>query len=211
MNTVYSLLETCRSSVRNSVGVVAKDLNAFSKGKISPNMITIVGLLAHIPIAWLIAYGKDELAAILLIVFGLFDTLDGALARVQNSASKTGMLLDSITDRAKEVILYIGVAYTFVAIGRPYMTLWAVAGCGSSLLVSYVNAWGEVVLGQGRAKTHAMNKAFRTGIMTFEVRMTVLVLGLVFNQLIPAVMIISLLALVTAVSRFINIAKALKT
>ncbi len=209
MKPIDSLLDVCREVVRKFMGGVAKRLDSLSGGAITPNMITIVGLLAHIPIAWEIAMGNYRLAAVLLVIFGLFDTLDGALARVQNRVSKIGMLLDSVTDRVKEVMLYTGAAYVIVAAGRPYMAVWAVAACGASLLVSYINAWGEAVLGQNRTKTHAINKAFRTGLMTFEIRMIVVVVGLLSNRLTEAIILIAILSAWTAISRFVNISREL--
>lgn len=208
MEPVNLFLNSCKRYVQSIMSTLARVLNNLSGGRLTPNTVTIAGLLAHLPIAWLIATGRHNLlAAALLVVFGLFDTLDGALARLQNSSSKAGMFLDSFTDRVKEVLLYIGVAYAIVALGRPYMAVWAVAACGTSLLVSYSNAWGEAVLGKDRIKSHALNKAFRTGLMSFEIRMSVLVIGVASGRLILAAMVIAILSAMTAFGRFINIYK----
>ncbi len=56
---------------------VARALNYLSGGKLTPNQVTISGLLAHVPIVWLIATGHGVIAGVMLIIFGLFDTLDG--------------------------------------------------------------------------------------------------------------------------------------
>ena len=125
---------------------IAKSLNSASGGSISPNNITVLGLAAHLPIAVLIASQNYYWAAGLLVVFGLFDALDGELARLQKSDGPAGMLLDASTDRFKEVILYCGVAFSFVASDQPYMAVWAVAACGASICVSYVKAKGETAV-----------------------------------------------------------------
>lgn len=188
---------------------VARGLNTLSDGHLSPNAITIVGFLAHIPIAWLIVTRHPIKAAVLLLIFGLFDTLDGELARLQNKASAKGMLLDSITDRAKEIIIYTSFAYIISDSEWPIMSVWAVSACGTSLLVSYVNAWGEAVTARLHLTGHQLNKAFRTGIMPFEVRMAVVLAGLLSGRIILAVIVITVGASLTAMYRLLNVSKQL--
>ena len=100
-----AIVDPIKKIIRLFMQQIAKALNKLSSGKISPNFITVFGLLAHIPIVYFIAQGQLKIAGILLIIFGLFDTLDGELARLQNKESAYGQLLDSITDRMKEVML----------------------------------------------------------------------------------------------------------
>lgn len=194
---------------------IARFLNAVTGGHLSPHVVTIFGFLMHIPIAILIARGYFIYAGVALAFFGLFDTLDGELARLQNRSSKMGMLLDSVTDKMKEAILYIGVAYFFVYSDQAWWAVWAVAACGASLLVSYVNAWGEVVTKDIKDPAHQTNKSFRTGtflsgVMTFDIRMFVLVVGLLFNYLPAAIVLITVLAWVTALQRTRLIIKKLR-
>lgn len=206
MNTLLNLIKT---GVRSVMRQVARGLNTITGGRLSPNTVTIIGFLAHIPIGWLIVTRHPIKAAILLLIFGLFDTLDGELARLQNKASARGMLLDSITDRAKEIIIYTSFAYIISAGENPLMAAWAAAACGTSLLVSYVNAWGEAVTARLHLTGHQLNKAFRTGLMPFEVRMTVVLAGLLSGQIIIAVIIITIGAGLTAVYRLLNVIKQL--
>ena len=163
----------------------------------------------HIPIAVLIAEGHNYIAAGLLVVFGLFDTLDGELARLQHRASNAGMLLDASTDRMKEILLYIGAAYSFVAIGRPYMATWAVAACGASLLVSYVKAKGETAVAGGKLSANEVNRLFQDGLARFEIRMFILFIGLITGRVVIAVIIIAVLSGVTAVGRLLKITRKL--
>src|SRR5690242_2308480 len=86
-----TILDRVRTVVRGGFVTFAKLLNRITGGRLSPNAVTIFGLLMHLPIAWLIAHHSYGWAGVLLIVFGLFDTLDGALAKVQNSQSNLGM------------------------------------------------------------------------------------------------------------------------
>lgn len=191
---------------------VARGLNALTGGKLHPDLVTIIGFLMHIPIAVLIAVGGyNLLAAGLLLVFGLFDTLDGELARLQNRESSRGGLLDASTDRMKEVLLYIGAAYAATRTDHPTTAVWAVAACGASLCVSYVKAKGEAIVAADKGLRYAaLNKLFKDGLLTFEVRMFVLIIGLVTGRVMLAVALIAVLATYTAFQRLIRISKALR-
>jgi len=194
---------------------VAAVLDRLSGGRLSPNSITATGLIMHVPIALLIANGNVLWAALLLVVFGLFDTLDGELARLQGTSSPAGMLLDSTTDRMKEIILYIGIAYFLVSRASTpqnagHVAAIVAAACGGSVLVSYVNAWGEAILGAHSKNKHTMNQTFRSGLMRFEVRMALLVLGLLSGWLLQFVGAIAVLTWLTAGERLQNILRRLR-
>lgn len=206
MNT---LLDAVRDFVRSGAGQLAKLINSASNGKITPNMITITGLLAHIYIAWLIAQRSFVIAAILLIIFGLFDTLDGQLARLQKTASSAGMLLDATTDRMKEVLLYTGAAYALLSVGNDTAAVWAVAACGGSLLVSYVKAKGETAMKSSKLSANEINRIFADGFLCFEVRMFLLVLGLLSGYLGTTIVVIAVLAWLTSFQRLYLITKKL--
>jgi phosphatidylglycerophosphate synthase len=188
---------------------VARLLNKITGGRLSPNAVTLFGFAMHFPIAILIARGYFIYAALLLVVFGLFDTLDGQLAQLQNRTTKLGMLLDSVTDRMKEILIYTGIGSFFVWSGRPGFAIWAIAACGVSLLVSYCNAWGEVVTKDTKNQEHQTNKTFRGDFMTFDVRMFIIVVGLLANQLGLAVIIIATFSWITVFSRLSRISSFL--
>ncbi len=210
MRPINSFLDRCKRIVQRFMNALARSLNSLSGGKISPNMITLIGLTAHLPIAWLIATQHNIWAAGLLVIFGLFDALDGALARLQKVDSNVGMVLDASTDKFKEVFLYCGAAYAIIAsTGRPYLSVWAVAACGASLCVSYVKAKGETAIKDSNLSANQINRIFGDGLMRFEVRMFVLVAGLLSNNITIAVIVIAVLAGFTAVDRLINITRKL--
>lgn len=208
-NGMNSLLDACRDAVRRFMRHIATLLNRISRGKLSPNTITIVGLVMHIPIAVLIAQGYFGYAAVLLVIFGLFDTLDGELARLQKKASAGGMLLDASTDRMKEVILYIGAAYALTKGVTPEFASWAVAACGASICVSYIKAKGETAIKDSKLSPNEVNRLFQDGLGRFEVRMFILVIGLLLNNLLTALIIITAISTFTAFERLIKISRKL--
>ena len=201
MKQIDQFLDSCRNLVRQPVNAFAKGLNTLTGGRLSPNTVTLTSLAAHVYIAWLIADQQYFLAGVLLVVFGLFDALDGALARLQNSVSNKGMLLDSITDRIKEVLLYVSAAYGVIGTtGRPYLAVWAVSACGTALLVSYINAWAEAMAAKNQVE-HKVNQTFRGGIGSFDIRIFVFIIGLLFDRIDVALIVITVLAAWTALER----------
>lgn len=209
MKPVNALLDSCRSIVRRYMKHVASVLNKLSGGRLRPSTVTALSLLAHVPIAYLIAIQQNYWASGLLVVFGLMDALDGELARLQGTASNGGMLLDATFDRLKEVLLYSGAAYGFVAMGQPYGSAWAVAACGASLCVSYVKAKGETAAKDGNLSANEVNRLFQDGLMRFEIRMFILIVGLLSDRLLPAVIFIALFSVFTVFERLIKISRKL--
>lgn len=216
------LLDPVRNGVRAFMRRVAQVLNSLSRGTLTPNMVTVIGLLAHAPIAWLIATHHPIWAGVLLLIFGLFDTLDGELARLQGRSTHSGMFLDSVSDRIKEVLVYIGLmgaaaSMTSTCVGNgqtcwyssaTYMVLLVVA-LGGSLLTSYINAWGEAVLRGSKVAKTTINKTFRGGVASFEVRMFLLVIMLLFGWEALIVPIIAILAWYTALGRMYHVIETL--
>jgi CDP-diacylglycerol--glycerol-3-phosphate 3-phosphatidyltransferase len=204
------LIDLVRTRIRAVVKLFAHWLNRVTNGKITPDSVTWVGFLMHIPIAYCIVRGDYILGAILLVIFGLFDTLDGELARLQSRASSRGMLLDALTDRLKEVTLYTGIAVRLSDVHSAAVA-WCVLACGASLSVSYVKAKGEAAIAsQSKGMNHhKMNYLFKDGLMSFEIRMVVLIVGLLINQLPIAVIFIALSSLLTVIPRYTHIAREL--
>jgi phosphatidylglycerophosphate synthase len=209
MKILNAFLDACRAVVRVWMKSLARVLNTVSGGKLSPNTVTIVGLISHLPIAWLIATDHYWWAAGLLVTFGLFDALDGELARLQKRASSAGMLLDATTDRMKETVLYIGAAFSFINGPRPVFAVWAVAACGASLSVSYVKAKGETAVSGSNFTPNEINRLFQDGLLRFEIRMTLLVIGLLTGRLALAVILIAIFSTITAFDRLIKIMRKL--
>lgn len=204
-------LDSIRNTVRKIMGLIARLINTASGGSISPNFVTLVGFAMHIPIAYLIATQYFLWASALLIIFGLFDTLDGELARLQKRASARGMLLDASTDRMKEVILYIGAGAALTSSGYVYGSalVWTIAACGASLCVSYIKAKGETALKDSGLSPNEINRLFQDGLARFEIRMLILVIGLLTNRLLASLVIITVLSTYTAFERLIKISRKL--
>ncbi len=190
----------------------AKWLNKITRGKLSPSHITTLSLLGHIPAAWALWSCRPILAAGLIAVFASLDAIDGALAREQGSANKLGMFYDAVTDRLKEIILYAALG-VYLANHVPDAGGWlAAAVAGSSLLVSYVKAKGEMALSGSKVDPQLMNRAFSNGLARYEIRMVLLIIGLLLTSfLAPILRLIVALNLFTAAGRFLEISRIINT
>jgi CDP-diacylglycerol--glycerol-3-phosphate 3-phosphatidyltransferase len=196
--------------VRVLMSRLARNLDKATNGKIKPAHVTTVSLLGHIPAAWALWTGKPVLAAVLIAVFGLLDALDGALARAQGTASKLGMFYDAVTDRVKEIIIYSALAM-YVSNNSIGADAWlVVAVAGTSILVSFVKAKGEMAVTAKNHDKQALNRAFDNGISRYEVRMALLITGLLLTDLLaPLLRLMVALNMFTAAIRFLEISKIL--
>jgi CDP-diacylglycerol---glycerol-3-phosphate 3-phosphatidyltransferase len=205
------MLSKIKDGVRQLIARLARIIDSASRGKITPNMITLLGVLGHLIIAWAIIDGSLVVAGLLLIFFGLFDTLDGELARLQKRAGPAGMFLDSATDRIKEAMLYVAITIFLVnQASEALIIAVTVIALAVSLITSYLNAWGEVTLQGRKDSSHKTNSTLRSGLLGFELRMALLVLGLLSGQIVPSLFLIAILGAITVGQRLSNTLKLLK-
>ena len=198
-----TLPEKVNNLVRWRIKSVASGLNKKTNGTLTPDTITVFSVAAHIPIAIMIALDQLLLAGVLLIVFGLFDVLDGELARLQKSASPKGMVFDASSDRIKETLVFSAIAYNISQTSGGEWAFLAALALGGAVSVSYAKAKSEVALALRRTDTdhHRINRYFSEGIAAFEIRTALIILGLLSGQLLLATAVVALLASVAMFER----------
>ena len=137
---------TFTDQLRQHTQTVLKPIiNLLAQIGVTPNMLTWLGLLIHLPIGYLLAQGRWRLAA-LVGIFSLTDALDGALARQLGTAGKPfGAFLDSTLDRISEIILFGGMIYYFNQNQQTGYLFLAFAAATGSLMVSYSRARAEAL------------------------------------------------------------------
>jgi CDP-diacylglycerol---glycerol-3-phosphate 3-phosphatidyltransferase len=123
------------------------------KMKITPNIITTTGLLLNIVAVIVFIIGGEkgvtgDLSYIgwgcgLILFAGLFDMIDGRLARVGNMSSRFGALYDSVLDRYSELFMFFGICYYLVAHHYFLSSIFAFIALIGSMMVSYVRARAE--------------------------------------------------------------------
>ncbi len=188
---------------------IAGFIDYWTRGKVKPAHITTISLLGHIPTAWAIAYYRPVLGAVLLAGFSLLDALDGAMARVQGSTSLGGMYFDAVSDRVKEIIIYSALA-VFVYKHIDITLVWqVVAVAGTSILVSYTKAKGEMAIAGHKKDAQRLNRLFSVGIAKYEVRVAFIVVGLLLGWIEFVLPILIALNSLTIATRFIVISREL--
>jgi phosphatidylglycerophosphate synthase len=202
-------LDAIRKYIRTNMAKLAEVIDKSSGGVITPDIVTWTGVAAHLPIAFFIAYGKLELAVVLLIFFGLFDVLDGELARYKKTASPRGMMIDASTDRIKEVLIYSGAAYYLSQTAYYSWSFVPLIACGASISVSYIKAKGEVAYAINHKPDdhHKLNRLYNEGLVPFEVRTAIIILGLLVDQVLLASGVVAVLAVISMFERISFIAK----
>lgn len=137
----------------------------FVKSGIHPNVITILSLFLAL-IAFLLYWqGVFWAGAIFLFLCGIFDTIDGEIARQTNRVTKIGGFLDSTIDRINEFIIYLGLFFYYYN-KTPYVLCWIFLAMFGSMMVSYTRARGE-----------GLGISPRVGIFERFTRFTLLIIG----------------------------------
>lgn len=132
-------------------------INPIVKGLIkigfTPNIVTITGLVLNIGVAIIFIKGAEQgnrgdlsyvgWAGALILFAGLFDMLDGQVARIGNMSSTFGALFDSVLDRYSELIMFLGICYYLVSHHYFFSSLFAFIALIGSMMVSYTRARSE--------------------------------------------------------------------
>jgi CDP-diacylglycerol--glycerol-3-phosphate 3-phosphatidyltransferase len=183
---------------RTPVDKAVKPLgNLLRKTGLTPDHLTILGLLVGIAAAVAIGSGRLLLGAFLVVLAALPDLLDGALAKASDSASQRGAFFDSTIDRITDALLLGGIAWYFAGTESPYMTLLPYAVASVSSLISYQ-----------RAKAESLGIDAKGGLMERAERIIAILIGLLFPVLlIPILWIMLVLTSITAIQRFVKVWK----
>lgn len=166
-----------------------------SRTSISPNHITVIAFVIGIGAAFLVSRGILLWGGIALLFSGLFDLLDGALARAKSKVTKFGGVLDSTFDRVCEALIFLALMYYFVLSGHSQ------SSSGGLVILSGAGLVGSFMISYIKARAEGLGIECNVGIFTRAERVILLSLGLFLNQLIPALALLVVLSLVTIFQR----------
>jgi CDP-diacylglycerol---glycerol-3-phosphate 3-phosphatidyltransferase len=141
-----------------------------ARSSLKPDTLTLLGLAVNLGAAYTIARDYLVLGGVLVLVSGIFDLLDGALARFAKRATKFGAILDSTVDRVSEAAVLFGLIVWYVSKGAEIEILLVFAVLIGSFLVSYVRARGE-----------GLGLQCQVGLFTRAERVIVLAVGLLLS------------------------------
>jgi CDP-diacylglycerol--glycerol-3-phosphate 3-phosphatidyltransferase len=181
--------------------------NALIESRLTPNAISMTGLVLNVAAAVLVWERYFFLAGIAFVVGSIMDTLDGRYSRMSGKGTQFGAFLDSTLDRIEEAIVLTAVAGYFAARGMEAAAAATAVAIGASLLVSYT-----------RARAEALGVECKVGIASRAVRVVILSAGLIFAKgaslgdfelLEPAVYVLAGLSVITTLQRIMHVRAAL--
>lgn len=161
---------------------------------LTPNAVTLIGLLGTTIGAIFLATGHIRLGGLIILVAAPLDALDGTMARLRGQASRFGAFLDSVTDRYAELIIFGGLLIYFTQQQN-----------GLGMILAYLAAAGSVLVSYIRARAEAVGYETKVGILTRVERFLVLIPCLIFNIPVIAVGLIAVFAHITAVQRILHV------
>ncbi len=183
-----------RASVDRAVKPVGAGLR---RTGLSPDHLTVLGMLLGIGAAVAIGAGELRLGLALVVLAALPDLFDGALAKATNTSSQRGAFFDSVIDRVTDAFLFGGVAWYFASEESPHMAMLPFAVLGVSSIISYQ-----------RAKAESLGLDAKGGLMERAERIILFCIGLLIPPLlIPVLWIMLVLTAITAVQRFVKVWK----
>ena len=160
--------------------------------RMRPNHLTMCGLLVSACAGAAFVFGHVRLAGVLLIVAGLFDILDGSLARASGQATTFGAFLDSVIDRYSDIVVMLGIVVLYARMPHPRGALLAMAGLAGSVMVSYT-----------KARAESIGVTCNVGVMERPERLICLIAGAVLGLMEPALWVLAILGNLTALQRIL--------
>lgn len=187
--------------IRRALGRRASTLpaRALARTGITPNLLTVLGLLLTIGVAWILSRGDFLLGGFLVLLSGAFDLLDGELARATGRTTRFGALLDSTFDRFSEAALFLGVMSYYANQGSYQEIMLIGAAMAGSMTTSYV-----------KARAEGLGLTCEVGLFTRPERVIVLAIGLIFNQMLVVLWVIAVLSNLIAWQRVLHVLKQVR-
>lgn len=165
--------------------------------RISPNVLTFFGLVINTIAAILFGYAKGEnqarmflYAGLVIIGAGIFDMVDGRVARATNQVTQFGAFFDSVVDRYSDVVLFFGMLVYYARANRFFYVVLVAVVMTSSVMVSYT-----------RARAESLIASCKVGFMERPERIVAVILGALFNRMAPVLWVLAVFSTITVIHR----------
>jgi CDP-diacylglycerol--glycerol-3-phosphate 3-phosphatidyltransferase len=172
--------------------IINRIVGALALSRIHPNVLTFLGLVINTWAAVLFAAGNFRWAGAVVILAGLFDMVDGRVARETNRVTRFGGFFDSVLDRYSDLALFMGLLVYYASINRFfYIVLTAIVMTGS-VMVSYTRARAECTIPK-----------CKVGFLERPERVVLIIIGALFDRMAPVLWVIAVLSNLTVIHRMI--------
>ncbi|MFH1014876.1 MAG: CDP-alcohol phosphatidyltransferase family protein [Nitrospirota bacterium] len=165
---------------------------------LNPNVLTAAGFLITVAAAFVLPYNV-KLGGLLILAGGLFDMLDGIIARVNNRATRFGAFLDSLLDRYSDAFLFLSVAWYLASKGEHTGAFLSLGTLVGALLISYA-----------RARAEGLGESCSTGIMERPERIILLIFATLTGWLVPVLWVMLILTHFTIIQRIYYVWKLMR-
>lgn len=167
-------------------------VRALALSRINPNVLTFLGLVINMVAAAFLAVGNFRTAGCVIIFAGLFDMVDGRVARATNQVTRFGGFFDSVLDRYSDLALLVGLLVYYGTINRPsYVVLTAVV-MTASVMISYTRTRAENII-----------PTCKVGFLERPERIVLFIIGALFDRMAPVLWVIAILGNLTVIHRMI--------
>jgi CDP-diacylglycerol--glycerol-3-phosphate 3-phosphatidyltransferase len=170
--------------------------------RVSPNVLTFIGLMINIGAAFLFGHANASnvdsmflFAGMVIFGAGIFDMVDGRVARSTNKVTVFGSFFDSVIDRYSDVVLFFGLLVYYGRINRFRYVVLVAFVMVTSLMVSYTRARAEALIG-----------SCKVGFLERPERIVLVIIGAVFNHwgaMAPVLWILAVLSTITVIHRIV--------
>jgi len=195
------MTKTWTSAFGRACGVLLQAIvNGLALTRISPNVLTFIGLIINTGAAVLFGFANEHnyvrmfaYAGLVIIGAGIFDMVDGRVARQTDKVTVFGAFFDSVIDRYSDVVLFFGLLVFYARGNRLFYVFLAAFVMITSLMVSYTRARAEALIGK-----------CKVGFMERPERIVLIILGALFNRwgvMAPVLWVLAVLSTITVIHR----------
>jgi CDP-diacylglycerol---glycerol-3-phosphate 3-phosphatidyltransferase len=173
--------------------VIVQIVRVLALSRISPNWLTFIGLLINIGAAVLLAFGRFQAAGWVIVGAGIFDMVDGRVARETNRVTKFGGFFDSVLDRYSDLGLLMGLLVYYASINRNFYVVLTAIVMTASVMISYTRSRAENTI-----------PSCKVGFLERPERIVLLILGCLFDRMAPVLWAIAVLGNITVLHRMVH-------
>ncbi len=157
---------------------------------VNPNFLTFVGFTITIFASVCFARGKFLEAGLIIILAGIFDMLDGRVARITNSVTNFGAFFDSVLDRYSDIAMFLGL-----------MIYYSKAQRLTYMILSGVVMMGAVMTSYTRARAESLMPLCKVGFLERPERLVLMIIGALSNRMAPVLWVMAFFSNLTVIHR----------
>lgn len=172
--------------------LLVRIVRALSLSRIHPNALTTLGLVLNIVAAVLFSQGRFFAAGLVVVGAGVFDMVDGRVARVTNRVTPFGAFFDSVMDRYSDMALYMGLLVHYARAERFFYVVLVAVVMAGSVMVSY-----------SRARAESLIPSCKVGFLERPERIVLIIIGALWNRMAAVLWVIAILSNITVVHRIV--------